>query len=1010
MADTRKNFFFNIRVETSDTTRALAELEVELQRVNKQVREARKAGDVDAYEKFRAGQLKLREEAKLLRKDLRETEKAFRKSKFPEDSLIGLREQYRKLREEINKLSAAEREGDLGQLLIRKARGVKQQIDDIGASVRDFRSNVGNYQESVEKAINATGGLLGGDLGGVLGGLGIGGAYGAAISATIGLVTEAVGEVTELVTQFAALRKEVEAVTGLTGDALGEASARVSAIAKQFDQDVQEIVVAANAAAKGFGVDFTEALDAVEVGLLKGLDANGEFIDNLREYPSLLDNAGFTLDEFLKLSQVQLQEGIYDDKLIDTIKELDLALKELTTTQVDALAPLGQDFVKDFGDRIAAGTLNTREAIFEIAERANEVGLNIQQIQTITADVFKSAGEDAGGFEKVISSVYKAIRDENEKLSDSYTAAQESARGSLEIQKEFERATEELTNQLNPLISDLSTFGQQIQVFLLEKLVLLVEYFEEAFSPINEIREEVKELRSEFESAGPAVSFLTKALNPLRGIFKVIQVSIQATIETINKAIKAINFVLDISRQVREFIVEFLDDAGVLAALEKVNGYITNVTDRVKELGRQLGVLRETKEPVPFPFDQSKYDAFGDSIIATNKGVADLSKGIKGLGEDSEETDDKLDKLARGSLAFVRAKLAELQKQLEGTPVGSEAYEKLLDQIDRAKQNLQALEQVANRITRQRQGNVSPVSALDNSGQQAVEQDFGLLTLGDRAEIEREQALQDKLKEVRENAAKSQREFEASERDKRLEILQKEREERVEILQEFGGQLGQTIAEFSQGQIESFRDFQRAILGIALEALEKEVSLAIVRITAKELGSKSFAGIATAAVLGGIVKGLFSAARSAIQNFAVGGLVEDVESLPDGGKVAGRQNMPRMANGDRVLAALTPGEAVLNNQQILRGKMKYGPDFLKALGVPGFAGGGLVLPTPNFVGPQQVINNSTQVAQDRGYLREQAELIASKTKESVREGIAEGMAEAQQRNERRESLRKRSTF
>ena len=66
----------------------------------------------------------------------------------------------------------------------------------------------------------------------------------------------------------------------------------VQAIADTFGADFQETLIAANAISKQFGISVNEALQLVKDGFLAGGDANGEFLDSLKEYPAYFKEAG----------------------------------------------------------------------------------------------------------------------------------------------------------------------------------------------------------------------------------------------------------------------------------------------------------------------------------------------------------------------------------------------------------------------------------------------------------------------------------------------------------------------------------------------------------------------------------------------------------------------------------------------------------------------------------------------------------------------------------------------
>lgn len=73
------------------------------------------------------------------------------------------------------------------------------------------------------------------------------------------------------------------------------------------------------------------------------------------------------------------------------------------------------------------------------------------------------------------------------------------------------------------------------------------------------------------------------------------------------------------------------------------------------------------------------------------------------------------------------------------------------------------------------------------------------------------------------------------------------------------------------------------------------------------------------------------------QKFAGGGRVQ---SLRDG-RISTNQNIPTQSNGDNVLATVKTGEVILNKRQQ---RLLGGDNTFRSIGVPGFAGGGKVLP------------------------------------------------------------------
>lgn len=183
------------------------------------------------------------------------------------------------------------------------------------------------------------------------------------------------------------LTTEVQRMTDLTGDSLDEFVRRSRNIAAVYDEDAQDIARAANAMTKQNGGTFEENLKLIEEGYKKGANANGDFIDQLKEYQPFIKQLGLSQSEAIALIAKSGKDGVFSDKAIDSIKEADLSLREMTKTQVTALSGIGLK-PEDLEGK------TTFDAVKLISSKMK--GATSQARQTIMADIFKGAGEDAG--------------------------------------------------------------------------------------------------------------------------------------------------------------------------------------------------------------------------------------------------------------------------------------------------------------------------------------------------------------------------------------------------------------------------------------------------------------------------------------------------------------------------------------------------------------------------------------------------------------------------------------
>jgi hypothetical protein len=164
------------------------------------------------------------------------------------------------------------------------------------------------------------------------------------------------------------------------------------------------------------------------------------------------------------------------------------------------------------------------------------------------------------------------------------------------------------------------------------------------------------------------------------------------------------------------------------------------------------------------------------------------------------------------------------------------------------------------------------------------------------------------------------------------------------------------------------------------------------------------------------IAGALQVAEIRSQEFWQGGKVKRLGT----GKVRERQNAPRTAHGDTVLAYLKPGEMVLNEPQQAAIAGMAGNDVFERAGVPGvsrsygiphFATGGLVDFVPQ-TGLAQAAQSGLVVSANATFTEAQVSeigrmigaAVANTVGREVRTGIGEGLGDANRRLEREQVL------
>ena len=268
-----------------------------------------------------------------------------------------------------------------------------------------------------------------------------------------------------------------EQITGLQEEQARATRLQGQAIAKTFKVDFEETMKTAKVLVKQFGISYTEALAEIEQGLINGQGKNDEFFDSLREYPIFFAPAGFSVSEFRKTVEAGYDLGVYQDKLPDAIKEVDLSLREQTKSTVEALEnAFGATFTKRILNQVKNGEITTKEALIEIAKEAEKTGLNVQQNAQLTADLFRGAGEDAGGAIVVLDAFNKALGDTEEALSPLEEMLKEVAQANQDLAKAQDEALR--SDNYVALANDVELFWIKIKTAFFQGLKFITDQFQ----------------------------------------------------------------------------------------------------------------------------------------------------------------------------------------------------------------------------------------------------------------------------------------------------------------------------------------------------------------------------------------------------------------------------------------------------------------------------------------------------------------------------------------------------
>ena len=299
------------------------------------------------------------------------------------------------------------------------------------------------------------------------------------LGAALATVVAAVGGIKFWADYNEALKERAlltQQITGLEGEAADATRRHAEVMEKVYGADFNEILGTANGIVREFGGTFEDALNTIEKGLQKGQINNNEYFDSLQEYDTFFAAAQFSAEEFRRVIETGYDLGVYSDKLPDAIKEADLAIREQTDATRDALVnAFGAMFTDDLLRRVEEGKTSTKQALQEISAEAHKNGINIQQNAQLTADLFKGAGEDAGGALKIFEALNIALNEQERAL----TPLEEMIRNVADANKELAKAQDDALKSDNyvALSNDISIFWTKTKTAFFQGIKFIIDGF-----------------------------------------------------------------------------------------------------------------------------------------------------------------------------------------------------------------------------------------------------------------------------------------------------------------------------------------------------------------------------------------------------------------------------------------------------------------------------------------------------------------------------------------------------
>ncbi|WP_339638679.1 phage tail tape measure protein, partial [Croceibacter atlanticus] len=460
------------------------------------------------------------------------------------------------------------------------------------------------------------------------------------VGAIASLIALVAGAIKVFVDYNESIKEQVlltDQLTKLQGEQADQTRLLAATIQETYGKDFKETLTTAKVLVNEFKVDYQTALEIIDQGLLEGGQRNEEYFDSLTEYATFFNQAGFSVTEFKNIINSGYDLSIYQDKLPDAIKEFSIAVQEQTPAAREALEnAFGTSFTDSLLKGIETGTLSVKDALQQVAEESQKQNISIQQQAQLTADLFKGAGEDAGGALKIFEAVTNAYKDQNRAL----TPLEENLKRVRDANLELAKAQDEALkgDGYVALSNNVSVFWTKVKTEFFKGVTFITDKF------------------------NSLLQFSTKTLAQLIASITAIPAVTSATFTAIKKegleVIKTFGLLGDVFENLKNF--EFSK------AAESANKFTTAFKKEITDVGdvasNSINLIAEISEEAGRRVDEN-FNRAKEGALAQQKAEQDALNALAnnaGSGNNTENEDDSTTKEIDDS-AFEARKTAYLE-------------------------------------------------------------------------------------------------------------------------------------------------------------------------------------------------------------------------------------------------------------------------------------------------------------------------------------------------------------
>ena len=290
-------------------------------------------------------------------------------------------------------------------------------------------------------------------------------------------------------------------LTGLSGDEMKAFRNEVQGVADTFGVDFQEVLESANTLSQQFGISVQEALGYVKDGFVSGANATEQFTDIVKEYPAYFKEAGLSASQFISITAQSSKMGIVSDKAVDTIKEANIRLREMSTATSEALDGIGISSA-EMQKKLQDGSMTTFEAMQQVSAKLNEMADNSPATAAAISDIFGGPGEDAGlQYLRTLKDIETDLDVTKEKAGDLARVQEEQMNSQIELDNTLASLFDATGGSFEEMTATAKTWVNNGIVAMIKGCVELVNWFIDLYNNSMVVRAGVASIAIQFKTA-----------------------------------------------------------------------------------------------------------------------------------------------------------------------------------------------------------------------------------------------------------------------------------------------------------------------------------------------------------------------------------------------------------------------------------------------------------------------------------------------------------------------------